>query len=94
MEPFEDFSEAENECFKRITRLSPKVEVFRKGRGPRKERCEGYWDEDILGGQVQEERGEGGENAVLGMEAEVFEFSMEKGFTKRAVMRELRDAQV
>ena len=28
--------------------LSPEVERYRKGRGPRRERCTSYWDEDIV----------------------------------------------
>ena len=28
--------------------LSPEVEKHRKGKGPKRERCASYWDEDIL----------------------------------------------
>ena len=31
-----------------LAQLSPDVERHRKGRGPRRERCMSYWDEDIL----------------------------------------------
>ena len=84
--PFEASSEAENECFERVKSLSPNVEVFRKGRGPRKERCGSYWDEDVLEVQLQDGRGKGSENEMPGMGTEMVEFSMEKGFTRSAVL--------
>ncbi|PGH00169.1 hypothetical protein AJ80_09222 [Polytolypa hystricis UAMH7299] len=37
-----------------IQGLSPHVTPFRKGKGPKRERCPSYYDEDILGPQGQE----------------------------------------
>ena len=87
--PFEIFSEAEVEFHDRVAGLSPKVEVFRKGRGPRKERCGSDWDEDILGvGSAEAEEGER-ERRPSREVKKVFEFSSEKGFVKRVVLGEL-----
>ena len=43
-----DFSIHEDQLPEALAQLSPDVERHRKGRGPRKERCTSYWDEDIL----------------------------------------------
>lgn len=32
-----------------VAQLSPGVERHRKGRGPKRERCVSYWDEDVIG---------------------------------------------
>ena len=43
-----DFTIHEDQVAKALAQLSPHVELHRKGRGPRRERCTSYWDEDIL----------------------------------------------
>ena len=46
--PRRDFTIHEDQVAGALTQLSPDVERHRKGRGPRRERCASYWDEDIL----------------------------------------------
>ena len=43
-----DFTIHEDRLVGALAQLSPDVERYRKGRGPRRERCVSYWDEDIL----------------------------------------------
>ena len=43
-----DFTIHEDHINEALAQLSPDVEYHRKGRGPKKERCMSYWDEDIL----------------------------------------------
>lgn len=43
-----DFTIHEDQVAGALAQLSPDVERHRKGRGPRRERCASYWDEDIL----------------------------------------------
>ena len=43
-----DFRIHEDQVAEALAHLSPGVERHRKGRGPRRERCISYWDEDIL----------------------------------------------
>ena len=43
-----DFTINEDHISEALAQLSPDVERHRKGRGPKKERCMSYWDEDIL----------------------------------------------
>ena len=43
-----DFTIHEDQVAGALAQLSPDVERHRKGRGPRRERCVSYWDEDIL----------------------------------------------
>ena len=31
-----------------MVQLSPDVECYRKGRGPRRDRCGSYWDMDVI----------------------------------------------
>lgn len=38
----------EDEASDKFVELSPSVERYRKGRGPQRQRCMSYWDEDIL----------------------------------------------
>ncbi|KAL8695557.1 MAG: hypothetical protein Q9224_003357 [Gallowayella concinna] len=44
----QDFDIYEDESSEEMVNLSPIVEKYRKGRGPKRERCVSYWDEDIL----------------------------------------------
>ncbi|KAI4248393.1 MAG: hypothetical protein L6R40_000952 [Gallowayella cf. fulva] len=44
----QQFDIYEDEPLDAIAELSPAVEKYRKGRGPRRERCVSYWDDDIL----------------------------------------------
>ena len=46
--PCRDFTIHEDQVAGALAQLSPDVERYRKGRGPRRERCVSYWDEDIL----------------------------------------------
>lgn len=43
-----DFTIHEDKLAEALAQLSPDVERHRKGRGPKRERCMSYWDEDIL----------------------------------------------
>ena len=43
-----DFTIHEDHISEALAQLSPDVERHRKGRGPKRERCTSYWDEDIL----------------------------------------------
>ena len=31
-----------------MVQLSPDVQCYRKGRGPRRDRCGSYWDRDVI----------------------------------------------
>ena len=48
-----DFTIHEDQVAEALAQLSPDVELHRKGRGPRRERCMSYWDEDILKPSLQ-----------------------------------------
>ncbi len=48
-----DFTICEDQLVEALVQLSPDVERHRKGRGPKKERCMSYWDEDILSPGLQ-----------------------------------------
>ncbi|KAI4120524.1 MAG: hypothetical protein LQ338_006961 [Usnochroma carphineum] len=53
----------------KLVELSPSVERYRKGCGPRRERCRSYWDEDILpkpNDVPEKESGEKGGRRILG----------------------------
>ena len=43
-----DFTILEDQLSEALAQLSPDVERHRKGRGPKRERCMSYWDNDIL----------------------------------------------
>ena len=43
-----DLTIREDQLVSALAQLSPDVEAHRKGRGPKRERCVSYWDEDIL----------------------------------------------
>ena len=43
-----DFTVHEDHLAEALAHLSPHVERHRKGRGPKRERCMSYWDEDIV----------------------------------------------
>ncbi|MCJ1459301.1 hypothetical protein MMC28_009678 [Mycoblastus sanguinarius] len=43
-----DFTVHDDQLADALSQLSPDVERHRKGRGPKRERCLNYWDEDIL----------------------------------------------
>ena len=43
-----DFTVHEDQIAEALAQLSPAVERHRKGRGPKRERCMSYWDQDIL----------------------------------------------
>ena len=43
-----DFTIHEDQLAEALAQLSPDVARHRKGRGPKRERCMSYWDEDIL----------------------------------------------
>lgn len=43
-----DFTIHEDQIAEALAQLSPDVERHRKGRGPKRERCLSYWDQDIL----------------------------------------------
>lgn len=43
-----DFTIHDDQVGEALAQLSPDVERYRKGRGPKRERCMSYWDEDML----------------------------------------------
>ncbi len=45
---YRDFTIHEDQLAEALAQLSPDVARHRKGRGPQRERCMSYWDEDIL----------------------------------------------
>ena len=68
--------------FDQLAELSPCVEQHRKGRGPKRERCVSYWDEDIfpkLSDARQETVREDGGRQVLG---ELTALTRAKGFVE------------
>ncbi|KAL9576583.1 MAG: hypothetical protein Q9212_006978 [Teloschistes hypoglaucus] len=59
----------DNESSDDLAELSPRVEQYRKGHRPRRDRCASYWDEDILKENVEaagDKGREDGERQVLG----------------------------
>ena len=48
LSPRTNFTIREDQLTGALAQLSPDVERHRKGRGPKRERCMSYWDEDIL----------------------------------------------
>lgn len=61
-----DFTICENQVAEALAQLSPDVELRRKGRRPKRERCVSYWDEDILRGESRCEDVEGDGDEGLG----------------------------
>lgn len=64
-----------------IKPLSPNVELFRKGRSPRRERCASYWDDDLCdysGVEVRKGR------KVLGVSERSEEWTRERPFVDQA----------
>ncbi len=61
-----DFTICENQVADALAQLSPDVELRRKGRRPKRERCVSYWDEDILLGESRCEDLEGDGDEGLG----------------------------
>lgn len=43
-----DFTIHEDQLAEALAQLTPDVERHRRGRGPKRERCLSYWDQDIL----------------------------------------------
>lgn len=82
-----DFTVHEDQLAEALAQLSPDVERHRKGRGPKRERCMSYWDEDIL--QVDDDDDDHGEamvkgKQVLGESKQVVELTTERPFVKVA----------
>lgn len=86
-----DFTVHEERIAAALARLSPGVERHRKGRGPRRERCVSYWDEDILQGEepmdvdgkdetMMRKKGK----PVLGESKDAAEMTREKPFVEEA----------
>ena len=48
LSPRTNFTIREDQLTGALAQLSPDVERHRKGRGPKRERCMSYWDEDII----------------------------------------------
>ena len=48
LSPRTNFTIREDQLTGALAQLSPDVERHRKGRGPKRERCVSYWDEDII----------------------------------------------
>ncbi|KAM0798307.1 hypothetical protein BDR22DRAFT_891363 [Usnea florida] len=48
LSPRTNFTIREDQLTGALVQLSPDVERHRKGRGPKRERCMSYWDEDII----------------------------------------------
>jgi hypothetical protein len=73
--------------------LSPNVELHRKGRSPKKERCASYWDDDLwigIGDEPDGAFGSEGEDEprkgkkVLGVSGRSEELTREKPFVDQA----------
>ena len=89
-----DFTIPEDQVAEALAQLSPDVERHRKGRGPRRERCMSYWDEDILkpGSQCVpmdvdnngDMMGKGKGKQVLVETKQAFELKVGKSFSKKA----------
>ena len=87
-----DFTIHEDKVAEALAQLSPDVERHRKGRGPKRERCMSYWDEDILQPNSQcvsvevDGAGErmGKAKQVLGESKQAIELTTEKPFVKEA----------
>lgn len=85
-----DFTIHEERIAGALAQLSPDVERHRRGRGPRRERCVSYWDEDILQGEEPMDVDGDGETTmrkgrrVLGESKEAVELTREKPFVEEA----------
>ncbi|CAF9933219.1 hypothetical protein IMSHALPRED_009095 [Imshaugia aleurites] len=89
-----DFTIHEDRVAEALAQLSPEVERHRKGRGPKRERCISYWDDDILQSSSQcvpmdvggngETIGRGKGKQVLGESKQMAELTTEKPFVKEA----------
>ncbi|CAD6585553.1 MAG: hypothetical protein ASARMPRED_002190 [Alectoria sarmentosa] len=95
-----DFTIHEDKLAEALAQLSPDVERHRKGRGPKRERCMSYWDEDILQPDSQcvpmemdgagermgmgKGKGKGKGKQVLDESKQAIELTMEKPFVKEA----------
>ena len=86
-----DFTIHEERIAGALAQLSPDVERHRRGRGPRRERCVSYWDEDILHGEAMDVDGNGIDEMmmrkgrrVLGESKEAVELTREKPFVEEA----------
>ncbi len=87
-----DFTICDDQVADALTQLSPDIELRRKGRRPKRERCTSYWDEDILQPESPGLPMNVDENAapvrkgrkVLGESQRGFELMKEKSFVKEA----------
>lgn len=86
-----DFTIHEERIAGALAQLSPDVERHRRGRGPRRERCVSYWDEDILHGEAMDVDSNGIDEMmmrkgrrVLGESKEAVELTREKPFVEEA----------
>lgn len=63
--PVQDFTIHEDELSGALAELSPQVERYRKGRGPKRERRQSYLDEDVLDMKNKVPLGESAQSAQL-----------------------------
>ena len=61
----QDFTIHEDELSGALAELSPQVERYRKGRGPKRERRQSYLDEDVLDMKNKVPLGESAQSAQL-----------------------------
>lgn len=63
--PGQDFTIHDDELAGALAKLSPQVERHRKGRGPKRERCKGYFDEDVVDLKGRKLLGESAQSSEL-----------------------------
>ncbi|KAL9129618.1 MAG: hypothetical protein Q9217_001974 [Psora testacea] len=82
----QDFTVHEDVLTSALAKLSPSVELHRKDRRPKRERCVSYWDEDVLGPESPAYPGELMKKgkSVLGQSAQSEALTQEKPFTEEA----------
>lgn len=77
----------EDETCEEVLELSPSVQQYRRGRGPKRERCMSYWDNDIVPSAIagtEKKRGEGTERVARQVLGDIPALTKAKGFVQGA----------
>ncbi|KAI4088034.1 MAG: hypothetical protein LQ344_006349 [Seirophora lacunosa] len=75
----------EDETCEEVVELSPSVQQYRRGRGPKRERCMSYWDNDIVPNAIAgtaKKSGEGTEKVARQVLDEIPALTEAKGFVQ------------
>ncbi|KAL9015001.1 MAG: hypothetical protein Q9173_000356 [Seirophora scorigena] len=75
----------EDETCEEVVELSPSVQQYRRGRGPKRERCMSYWDNDIVPNAIagtEKKSGEGREKVARQVLGDIPALTKAKGFVQ------------